>query len=129
MIKTLLITAILGCYSLSNTSINTTTPVAAQHLETRRPLSGITMIDAPTPPPPYVKSVQFQYNGASVGAKYKVESADGCTIYKYNGTAGTSFENVLGVMFKSDCGTTRTIDVYYNDNGSWVAYRQFTVNL
>lgn len=129
MIKTLAITAILGCYSLFNTGIKPTTSAAESRMETPKTVSGITMIAAPTPPAPYVKSVQFQYNGMSVGAKYKVVSADGCTIFKYNGTSGTSFENVLGVMFKADCGTTRTIDVYYNDNGNWVDYQQFTVNL
>lgn len=129
MFKAIAISAILGCYSLFNTTGNAATDVATPAMETAKVTTGITMLQAPTPPPPYTLSVQFRYNGQHVGNKFKVVSADGCPIFTYSGQSGSSFENVLGVMFKSDCNLTRTIDVYYNDNGTWVAYQQFQINL
>ena len=127
IIKIAALAAIMGLFGMNGTQPATTKAPVAK--ETALGGGTITMLDAPTPPSPYVKSVQFKYNGAFVGAKFKVESADGCTIYTYSGTAGTVHENVLGVMFKGDCGTTRYVDVYYNDNGTWIDYRRFEVNL
>lgn len=127
ILKITAIAVMMGFFGMTNAPAPSAETPAAKEIA----LGGgaITMVAAPAPPSPYVKSVQFKYNGAFVGAKFKVESADGCAIYTYAGTSGLVHENVGGVMFKADCGTTRYIDVYYNDNGNWVDYQRFQVTL
>lgn len=127
ILKIAAIAVIMGLFGTTNAPVSSVETPAA----TVAALGGgtITMVAAPAPPSPYVKSVQFKYNGTFPGAKFRVESADGCPIYTFAGTSGLVHDNVNGVMFKAECGTTRYIDVYYNDNGTWVDYQRFHVTL
>ncbi|TJY64477.1 hypothetical protein FAZ19_14865 [Sphingobacterium alkalisoli] len=99
--------------------------------------AGITMHAAPAPPAPYTQSVYFRYDGQHVGNKFKVESNDGCPFYAVVSGSPITYDPVLsdeyifGVFFKSEpgCSSTRSIKVYYDNNGIWTPHQVFTVNL